>query len=110
MLLAHAIGSNANNCICHFAWCWLLPALPALDRRSNAQQQKPRNETAYFYLTLSTNFLSYMYVDLQSTLLRVLKYFVNISMLYRTRYTIEVGDKIKETGKKNHFYFHVLRN
>ena len=81
MLLAYATGSNANNSICYFAWCWLLPAIPASDLRSNAQQQNPRNETAYFYLTLSTNFLSYMYADVQSTLLRVRKYFVNISML-----------------------------
>ena len=81
MLLAHAVGNNANNSIRHFAWCLLLPALLASDRRSNAQQQKPRNETVYFYLTLSTNFLGYMYADLQRTLLRVRKYFVNISML-----------------------------
>ena len=81
MLLAHAIGSNANNSIWYFAWCWLLPALPASDRRSNAQQQKPRNETVYFYFTLSTNFLVYMHADLQSSLLRVRKYFVKISML-----------------------------
>ena len=35
----------------------LLLAIPSSDRRSNVQQQKPRNQTVYFYLTLWTYFL-----------------------------------------------------
>ena len=63
MLLAHAIGSNANSSIAISIFplvIVLLLAIPSSDRRSNVQQQKPRNETVYFCLTLWTYFLSYM--------------------------------------------------
>ena len=46
-----------------------------------------------------------MHAYLQSSLLRVRKYFVKISMLQLTQNTFEVGDKIKETGKKIIFSF-----
>ena len=84
MLLAHAIGSNASNSIAISIFppvIVLLLAMPSSDRRSNVQQQKPRNEMVYFYLTLSTYFLSSMYANLQITFLHVQKYFVKISVL-----------------------------
>ena len=59
----------------------MLLAVPTSDRSSDAQQQKLRNESVYFYLTLSTYILSYMYAELHITFLRVQKYLVKISML-----------------------------
>ena len=84
MLLVHVIGNNASNSIAISIFLLvivLLFAIPSSGRRSNVQKQKSGNEIVYFYLTLSTYFLSYMYANLQITFLHVRKYFVKISML-----------------------------
>ena len=58
ILLAHANGSNANNSLCYFLPGAMIAArytyFRSSRRRSNVHHQKPKNETVYLYLTLST--------------------------------------------------------